>query len=95
MNAEVRLYDHLFSRPDPDNVEEGKTYLDYLNPHSLEVLHDCKLEASLGAVRPGDRVQFLRHGYFCIDSVDSRPDRPVFNRTVSLRDTWAKIAGSD
>ncbi len=95
ITAEVRLYDHLFSRPDPEDVEEGATYLDHLNPNSLDVLSECKLEATLASARPGDRFQFLRHGYFCIDAVDSRPERMVFNRTVSLRDSWAKIAGSD
>ena len=94
VTAEVRLYDHLFDRENPEDAEEGKTFLDYLNPHSLEALTGCKLEASLAQARAGDRFQFLRHGYFCVDSVDSRPDRPVFNRTVSLRDSWAKIAGS-
>jgi glutaminyl-tRNA synthetase len=94
VTAEVRLYDHLFDRENPEDAEEGKTFLDYLNPHSLEALTGCKLEASLAQARAGDRFQFLRHGYFCVDSVDSRPDRSVFNRTVSLRDSWARIAGS-
>jgi len=88
--AEVRLYDHLFTLPDLGEVEEGKTWLDYLNPDSLEVLADCMVEPGLAGAAPGTRVQFLRQGYFCVDP-DARPDRPVFNRTVTLRDTWAKI----
>ena len=89
--AEVRLYDRLFSVPDPDNVPEGKTFLDNLNPASLEVVRDCRLEPGLASAKPGTRVQFERLGYFCVDP-DSRPGALVFNRTVSLRDTWAKIA---
>jgi glutaminyl-tRNA synthetase len=89
--AEVRLYDRLFSVPDPDNVPEGKTFLDNLNPASLEVIRDCRLEPSLAAAGSGTRVQFERLGYFCVDP-DSRPGALVFNRTVSLRDTWARIA---
>jgi len=89
--AEVRLYDRLFSVPDPDNVPEDQTFLDHLNPSSLEVLRDCRLEPSPASATPGTRVQFERLGYFCVD-LDSRPGALVFNRTVSLRDTWAKIA---
>jgi len=88
--AEVRLYDRLFSVEDPENGRDGKTFLDYLNPSSLDVVRDAKLEPSLAAAVPGLRVQFERLGYFCAD-VDSRPGALVFNRTVSLRDTWAKI----
>jgi glutaminyl-tRNA synthetase len=91
MTAEVRLYDHFFTKPDPDNVEEGKEFTDYLNPNSLEVLTDCKLEPGLADAEPGARFQFERQGYFCVDTGDSAPGAPVFNRTVSLRDTWAKI----
>ena len=91
MSAEVRLYDHFFTKPDPDNVEEGKEFTDYLNPNSLEVLTDCKLEPGLADAEPGARFQFERQGYFCVDTGDSAPRAPVFNRTVSLRDTWAKI----
>jgi glutaminyl-tRNA synthetase len=87
----VRLYDRLFSVEDPDNAPEGKTFLDYLNPRSLEVLRDARAEPSLAGATPGTRVQFERLGYFCVDS-DSRPGALVFNRTVSLRDAWAKIA---
>lgn len=88
--AEVRLYDHLFVKPDPDDVEEGKDYKSNLNPKSLEVLNDCKLEPSLKQAKPGDTYQFERLGYFCMDP-DSTETKPVFNRTVTLRDTWAKI----
>jgi glutaminyl-tRNA synthetase len=90
VDAEVRLYDHLFAKPDPDDVPEGRTYLDNLNPKSLEVLTGCKLEPSLAAAPVGHTVQFERLGYFCADK-DSAPGRPVFNRAVTLRDTWAKI----
>jgi glutaminyl-tRNA synthetase len=89
--AEVRLYDRLFAAPDPENVPEGKTFLDILNPASLEVLRDCLIEPGLASIEEGARVQFERLGYFCVDP-DSRPGALVFNRTVSLRDTWAKIA---
>jgi glutaminyl-tRNA synthetase len=88
--VEVRLYDRLFSVPDPENVPEGKTFVDRLNLDSLEVLRDSQAESALGAALPGARFQFERIGYFCVDP-DSRPDAPVFNRTVSLRDGWAKI----
>jgi glutaminyl-tRNA synthetase len=90
--VEVRLYDRLFAAEDPGNVAEGKTFLDSVNPGSLEVLHGAQAEPSLAAASPGDRVQFERLGYFCVDD-DSREGALVFNRTVSLRDTWAKIAG--
>jgi len=88
LEAEVRLYDHLFSVPKPDEAED---WTSVLNPHSLTVLTGCRLEPSLQAARPGDRYQFERQGYFSVDSVDSTPSRPVFNRAVGLRDTWAKI----
>lgn len=93
LNAEVRLYDRLFSKPDPDNTEEGKTFLDYLNPDSLTILSNCKVEPSLSNTTPGQRFQFERQGYFCID-LDSTNDKLVFNRTVSLRDSWVKISQS-
>jgi glutaminyl-tRNA synthetase len=88
--AEVRLYDHLFAVPDPSDVPEGGRLEDALNPHSLEVVQ-ALLEPSLRAAAPGESFQLERHGYFCVDSEDSRPGAPVFNRTVALRDTWAKI----
>jgi glutaminyl-tRNA synthetase len=90
VDAEVRLYDRLFVKPDPDDVEPGKDWLSNLNPKSLETLAGCKLEPSLAGAKPGDRFQFERLGSFCVDK-DSAPGRPVFNRTVSLRDTWVKI----
>jgi glutaminyl-tRNA synthetase len=89
--AEVRLYDHLFDQPDPNEVEEGKSWLDNLNPRSLEVLHQAMLEPSLASALPGERFQFERHGYFCVDTVDSKAGAPIFNRTVALRDSWAKV----
>jgi glutaminyl-tRNA synthetase len=89
--VEVRLYDRLFSVEDPDNAPEGKTFLDYLNPASLEVLNDAQAEPSVAGAAPGTRVQFERLGYFCVDT-DSNAEALVFNRTVSLRDAWAKIA---
>lgn len=91
VHAEVRLYDHLFTRANPDDNKDGGDFLDYLNPDSLQVIKDAKLEPALAAAKTGDFYQFLRIGYFVPDSVDSRPDRLVFNRTVSLKDSWAKI----
>ena len=88
--VEVRLYDRLFSVEDPERAVDGKTFLDNLNPQSLEVLENCRAEPSLAAGVAGDRFQFERLGYFCVDR-DSRPGALVFNRTVSLRDTWAKV----
>src|SRR5436309_3192895 len=88
--AEVRLYDRLFSVEDPESAPEGKTFLDNINPNSLEVLRACQVEPSLASATPGTSVQFERLGYFCAD-LDSRPGALVFNRTVSLRDTWARI----
>ncbi|KPL18229.1 MAG: glutamine--tRNA ligase [candidate division Zixibacteria bacterium SM23_81] len=90
VNAEVRFYDHLFVKEDPFDLKEGEDFKHYLNPNSLEVLSDCKVESTLAEAKPGSRYQFLRQGYFCVDS-DSIEQRLVFNRTVSLRDTWAKI----
>jgi glutaminyl-tRNA synthetase len=90
VSVEVRLYDRLFSVEDPENGRDGKTFLDYLNPASLEALADARAEPSLANAAPGLRVQFERLGYFCVDT-DSRPGALVFNRTVSLRDTWARI----
>ncbi len=89
--AEVRLWDHLFTKRDPNETEEGQDFTSNLNPDSLEALTSCKLEPSLKNAPPGSRYQFERLGYFCADPVDSTPEKPVFNRTVSLRDTWAKI----
>jgi glutaminyl-tRNA synthetase len=90
LEAEVRLYDHLFVKPDPDDVEEGSDFTANLNPDSLETLTSSRVEPSLASATPGSRYQFLRLGYFCVDP-DSSDGALVFNRTVSLRDTWAKI----
>ena len=90
IDAQVRLYDHLFSKQDPDDVPEGGNWRDNLNPGSLETLTACKLEPSLAAAKPGDRFQLERQGYFCVDP-DSTEQGLVLNRTASLRDTWAKI----
>ena len=90
LNAEVRIYDHLFLNPgSSEDLEESDPMLS-LNPRSLEVLKGCKVEPSLADAEPGSRFQFLRQGYFCVDSVDSRPGALVFNRTVGLRDSWAR-----
>ena len=86
----MRLYDHLFAKPDPDDVPEGQTFLANLNPNSLEVLTGCKLEPSVAGAAVGKTFQFERLGYFCVDK-DSTPGKLVFNRAVTLRDTWAKI----
>jgi len=88
--GEVRLYDNLFLKEDPGQVEEGQDFTANLNPKSLELLVDCKLEPSLAEPVAGARYQFERLGYFCVDA-DSTPGKPVFNRTVTLKDTWAKI----
>jgi glutaminyl-tRNA synthetase len=91
LEAEARLYDHLFTKEDPDDVPDGSDWLANINPKSLERLTGCKVEPSLTSATVGDRYQFERLGYFCADSVDSSPGHLVFNRTVTLRDTWAKI----
>jgi glutaminyl-tRNA synthetase len=88
--AEVRLYDYLFTKPDPDDYPEGQDYKANLNPQSLVTLTNCRIEPSLSSVKTGERFQFERMGYFCVDP-DSKPGALVFNRTVTLRDTWAKI----
>jgi len=89
--AEARLYDHFFVKENPNEVEAGKDYTDYINPNSLETLRDCRVEPSLADTQPGERCQFERLGYFCVDAKDSKPDALIFNRTVTLRDTWARI----
>jgi glutaminyl-tRNA synthetase len=91
LEARVRLYDTLFTREDPMDPEEGKEAADYLNPASLTVLDNCRVEPSLKSAKPGDRYQFERLGYFCVDSEEAADGRLVFNRTVTLKDTWAKI----
>ncbi len=90
VDGEVRLYDNLFSKEDPDQVEPGKDFMSNLNPASLEVVTHAKLEPSLANVAAGERYQFERLGYFCVDP-DCRPGTPVFNRSVALKDTWAKV----
>ncbi len=90
LEAEVHLYDHLFSKEDPMDVEEGTDFKDYLNPNSIEILTSCRVESTLKGASPGSRYQFERQGYFCVDA-DSSPEKLVFNRIVSLRDTWSKI----
>jgi glutaminyl-tRNA synthetase len=94
IDAEVRIYETLFSKEDPSKVEEGKDVLDNLNPNSLEVLRHAKVEPSLANAAQGSRYQFERLGYFCVDP-DSKPAKPVFNRTVALKDTWAKVEKRD
>ncbi len=89
--VEVRLYDYLFRCPDPDDVPAGADYKSNLNPDSLQVLTGCYVEPQLREAPPGSRYQFERLGYFCVDTKDSQPGRPVFNRIVTLRDTWSKI----
>lgn len=90
LKAEVRLYDHLFTKANPDDAEEGKDFTSNINPKSLEILTPCYVEPTLKDAKPGDRYQFERLGYFCVDP-DSREGALVFNRTVPLRDTWARI----
>jgi glutaminyl-tRNA synthetase len=87
IEAELRLYEPLFTEEDPGAMED---FHPAINPNSLERLQDCFLEPGLAEAKLGESFQFLRHGYFCLDP-DSKPGRPVFNRAVSLRDSWAKI----
>jgi glutaminyl-tRNA synthetase len=91
IEAPVRLYDHLFSSEHPDEVPEGEDWKTNLNPKSLEIVEHPKLEGSLRDAKPGAHYQFERVGYFFVDPVESKPRAPVFNRTVTLRDTWARI----
>jgi glutaminyl-tRNA synthetase len=90
LRAEARLYDYLFTKPDPGDVEDGQDYKINLNPNSLDVVSDCYVEPSLATATPGDRFQFERLGYFCVDP-DSTGKQLVFNRTVTLKDSWAKL----
>ena len=95
LDAEVRLYDHLFTRWNPDeDDEDGADWLSFLNPESLVTVSDAKLEPGLADATPGSRFQFERQGYFCVDTKDSTADRIVFNRTTTLRDTWARVQRS-
>jgi glutaminyl-tRNA synthetase len=91
VEAKVRLYEHLFVKPDLDDVEEGADWKSNLNPSSLETLTGCRIEPGLAGAEPGARYQFERMGYFCVDPAESLEQMGVFNRIVSLRDTWAKI----
>jgi glutaminyl-tRNA synthetase len=91
VEAEVRLYDHLFAKEDPDDVPDGSDWLANINPKSLERLSSAQVEPILADAKPGERYQFERLGYFCVDSAESSPGHLVFNRTVILRDTWARI----
>ena len=98
LEAEVRLYDHLFTSEKPEESSDGSDYRGSINPNSLETLTGCRVEPSLATAKPGDSYQFERQGYFCVDSVDFSPGALVFNRTVSLRDSWAgmeKRAGAE
>jgi glutaminyl-tRNA synthetase len=90
VSGEVRVYENLFTKENPADVPEGQDFTANLNPNSLEIISEAKLEPSLASARAGDRYQFERLGYFCAD-LDSKPGALVFNRTVALRDTWAKI----
>jgi glutaminyl-tRNA synthetase len=91
LEAEVRLYEHLFTREDPEDVAEGADWLANINPHSVERLTACRVEPDLARARAGESYQFERLGYFCVDVEDSAPGKLVFNRAVTLRDSWAKI----
>ena len=95
VSAEVRVYDHLFKTEFPDDLPDGKTFLDNSNPDSLEIVRDAKLEPSLADAGPGQHFQFERLGYFFTDPVDSKPAGPVFNRTSTLRDKWAKESAKE
>jgi glutaminyl-tRNA synthetase len=92
--AEVRLYDRLFLSESPENAPDGKSFLDNINPHSKTIRH-AVIEPALAQIQPGTRVQFERNGYYCADEVDSQPGAPVFNRVVTLKDTWAKISAKE
>ncbi len=94
LQAQVRLYDYLLVDPEGESEEGSRDFISLLNPDSLQVIADCRVEPSLSQATPGSRFQFERQGYFCVDSRDSKPDSPVFNRTVSLRDSWARIEQS-
>jgi len=91
LSAKVRLYDYLFTKPNPYEVDEGGDFKDNINPNSLTVIEDAKLEPSLMEAQAHEPFQFMRQGYFCADSEDSSPEHLVFNRTISLVDTWAKL----
>ncbi|MEE8341413.1 MAG: glutamate--tRNA ligase family protein, partial [Candidatus Neomarinimicrobiota bacterium] len=94
IHAEVRLYDRLFDRPNPTRAKNNDNYKKFINPNSLEIKKKCYIEPSLKDVNPEDKFQFERLGYFCVDRYDSKPNHLIFNRTATLRDTWAKIQKS-
>ena len=91
VQAAVRLYEHLYSCEDPNAIQEGDDWRNHLNPNSVQVLEDGRVEACLASASPDERYQFERKGYFCLDRQDSTPEKLVFNRTVTLKDTWAKV----
>ncbi|WP_455203672.1 hypothetical protein, partial [Kaarinaea lacus] len=91
VEAEVRLYDRLFNHPTPDATKDGSSYTDHINPDSLRTLSQCFLEPSLEKAQPGEQFQFEREGYFSLDPLHLPGNKPVYNRTVTLRDTWTKI----
>ena len=91
VETEVRLYERLFNVPNPSDEEGVSSFADNINPESLTVLEGCRIDKSLAGVKPGDTFQFMRQGYFCTDT-DSTPERLVFNRTVALKDSFAKKA---
>ncbi len=92
LDAEVRLYDRLFNHENPAGDKEGRDFKEFINPDSLEILENCKLEPYLKDMKAGDKCQFERLGYFCVDTKYTTEEKLVFNRTVTLRDTWAKIS---
>jgi glutaminyl-tRNA synthetase len=92
--VKVRLYDRLFNVAEPDAAGDGRAFKEFLNPDSLAVIKDCRVEPSVANIKPGEFVQFERTGYFVADRIDSTPGQPVFNRIVTLRDSWAKIEKS-
>jgi glutaminyl-tRNA synthetase len=91
IEAEIHLYEHLFTTEKPESDEDGSEFKDHLNPNSMITLKSCKLEPSLANAKVGENYQFERQGYFCIDQTDSSNENMIFNRTVSLRDSWAKM----
>jgi glutaminyl-tRNA synthetase len=95
VSAEARLYDHLFTKENPEDAPAGTDWLANLNPNSLEIVKDARVEPCLADAKKGELYQFERLGYFCVDPIDSRNGNLVFNRAVTLRDTWAKIAKSE
>ncbi len=91
LDAEIRLYDQLFLKENPEDVEEGQDFTSNINPNSLQIIKNAKVEPNLAGAKPGGRFQFMRQGYFNVDPVDATPGKLVFNRTIGLRDTWAKV----